>query len=322
MSKTLASLAALAFLLGLGVHAAPAQAQLSRTFVSAATGNDANNCDRPTPCRTFQGAHDKTNDQGEITVLDPGGYGALEIDRSISIVNDGVGEASILVSGGSSGISIIRAPTAVVSLRGITIQGIGFGGGQGMFVSTVGSLTLANCVIRNHTADGILFAPRLSGTYNIVIANTLLADNGESGIEILGQSNTTVTVRAVLDHVRVLNNSIDGVAVDGIFAAGTIAATVTDSVSANNVRDGFVASSGAGKAATSLMLVRSVAANNGNGLHAGDAATATLRVGQSSITGNDTGWVAFGGAPLQSFGDNYIADNSTGDFAPPPIATK
>src|SRR5512144_3239990 len=114
----------------LGLHAAPAQAQLSRTFVSAAIGNDANNCDRPTPCRTFQGAHNKTNPDGEITVLDPGGYGGLTITKSISIVNDGVGEASILVSGGGTGITVNAPPVAgYVNLRGITIQGIGFGGG-------------------------------------------------------------------------------------------------------------------------------------------------------------------------------------------------
>jgi len=110
---------------GLCLYAAPAHAQLSRTFVSAAVGNDANNCDRLTPCRTFQGAHDKTNPDGEITVLDPGGYGALTITKSVSIVNDGMGEASVLVSGGATGIIINAGPASYINLRGITIQGIG-----------------------------------------------------------------------------------------------------------------------------------------------------------------------------------------------------
>src|SRR5215813_11008718 len=99
MSKITSSLL-LSTLLALGLHVSPAQAQMARTFVSAATGNDANDCSLPTPCRTFQAAHDKTFDQGEITVLDPGGYGAVTISKSISIVNDGVGEAGMLVSGG------------------------------------------------------------------------------------------------------------------------------------------------------------------------------------------------------------------------------
>src|SRR2546427_4527469 len=105
MTKITSSLL-VATLTGLCLHAVPAQAQLARTFVSAATGNDANDCNRLTPCRTFQGAHDKTFDQGEIIVLDPGGYGAVTITKSISIVNDMAGEAGILVSGGAVGITI------------------------------------------------------------------------------------------------------------------------------------------------------------------------------------------------------------------------
>src|SRR5262249_17164813 len=102
--------------------AAPAEAQLARSFVSAAIGNDANapNCNRPTPCRSFQIAHDNTLDKGEITVLDPGSYGAVLIVKNISIINDGIGEAGILVSGGNTGISV-NAAGASVSLRGLTI---------------------------------------------------------------------------------------------------------------------------------------------------------------------------------------------------------
>src|SRR5262249_9205842 len=82
---------------------APAPAQLARTFVSAATGGDLNNCDRPTPCRTFQRAHDQTLANGEISVRDPGGYGAVTITKAIGIINDGVGQAGVLVSGGGTG---------------------------------------------------------------------------------------------------------------------------------------------------------------------------------------------------------------------------
>src|SRR5262245_51520252 len=113
-----------------GMHVGPAQAQLARTFVSAAIGNDANDCNRLTPCRTFQGAHDKTLANGEITVLDPGGYGAITINKAISIINDGVGEAGMLVSGGVNGVTINGGANDKVSLRGITIKGIGFGSGN------------------------------------------------------------------------------------------------------------------------------------------------------------------------------------------------
>src|SRR5499426_1599523 len=148
--------------LALGLHASPAQAQLARTFVSAATGNDANDCNRATPCRTFQAAHDKTFDQGEITVLDPGGYGAVTITKSISIINDGVGEAGVLVSGGANGITIAASALDAISLRGLTSKGIGFGGGNGIVFNSGKSLTVEHSAIRNltgfgSTGDGIVF---------------------------------------------------------------------------------------------------------------------------------------------------------------------
>ena len=71
---TIAITAALAFAAAL--HAAPAQALNNRSFVSA-TGNDANPCTRPLPCRKV--AHDNTNPAGEINTLDPAGYGVIKI---------------------------------------------------------------------------------------------------------------------------------------------------------------------------------------------------------------------------------------------------
>jgi len=138
----------LAIALGGGVTASPAQAQLARTFVSAQSGNDADDCRRATPCRTFQGAHDKTIDEGEIIVLDPGYYGPVSISKSISIVNDGVGEARIAVDGNAAAVIINAPATAAVNLRGITIEGYGFAGGSGIRFNTGLSLTVENCIIR------------------------------------------------------------------------------------------------------------------------------------------------------------------------------
>ncbi|MEA2936777.1 MAG: hypothetical protein QOC56_281, partial [Alphaproteobacteria bacterium] len=51
MSKVTPSLI-IAVLFGLCLHAAPAQAQHTRTFVSG-SGSDTNSCVREAPCRTF-----------------------------------------------------------------------------------------------------------------------------------------------------------------------------------------------------------------------------------------------------------------------------
>src|SRR5260370_19693488 len=74
-----------------------AQAQASRTWVSG-VGDDANPCSRTAPCKTFAGAISKTAPAGEIDVLDPGGFGAVTITKSITI-EGGPFEAGVLVSG-------------------------------------------------------------------------------------------------------------------------------------------------------------------------------------------------------------------------------
>jgi len=59
MAKIAPSLTCIGALLGLASAPVPAQAQLARTFVSS-FGSDANDCNRATPCRTFQRAHNST----------------------------------------------------------------------------------------------------------------------------------------------------------------------------------------------------------------------------------------------------------------------
>src|ERR1700733_2241551 len=48
----------------------------SRTWVSG-VGDDANPCSRTAPCKTFAAATSRTAPSGEISVLDPGGFGAV-----------------------------------------------------------------------------------------------------------------------------------------------------------------------------------------------------------------------------------------------------
>src|ERR1700712_1596076 len=89
--------AALSFLVLAVLLAAPAHAQATRTWVSG-TGDDANPCSRTAPCKTFAGSVSKTAAGGEINVLDPGGFGAVTITKSLTISSEGF-EAGVLVSG-------------------------------------------------------------------------------------------------------------------------------------------------------------------------------------------------------------------------------
>jgi hypothetical protein len=297
--------------LAVALPAVSAQAQNGRSFVSG-HGSDAAACTLAAPCRTFAAALSATNPSGEIDVLDPAGYGALTINKAISIVNDGVGTAGVIVPSGGTGIIITAGTNDAVSLRGLSIEGAGVGATGIRF--TIGkSLTIENCVIRHMTLDGIDFLP--NATSNLAVSNTLVADNGGYGIDVSPTGSGAVT--AVFNRVEVNNNSstTSGVVVNGFTSSGTVNATVSDSVASGNASAGFYAGY------ATLMLVRSVAANNGTGLYAYGTG-AILRVAQSTVSGNVNGWGVGGGGAVDSYGDNYINGNTANETAPTSILRK
>src|SRR5437762_12810928 len=91
--------------------AASVQAQATRTWVSG-VGDDANPCSRTAPCKTYAGAISKTAAGGEISTLDPGGFGAVTITKSITINGDGT-LAGILAAG-TNGVIINAGVNDVV----------------------------------------------------------------------------------------------------------------------------------------------------------------------------------------------------------------
>src|SRR5262249_31161057 len=109
-------------LLALSLGTTPTRAQ-TRVFV-AATGSDGNPCTFASPCRTFQHAHDVVAAGGEINVLDPAGYGSVNIMKSISIQAHGF--AGISATGGAA-ITINAGVNGIVNLQGLIIEGGGIG---------------------------------------------------------------------------------------------------------------------------------------------------------------------------------------------------
>src|SRR5450432_4583230 len=95
----------------MAAFASLANAQATRTWVSG-TGDDVNPCSRTAPCKTFAGAISKTAAAGVISVLDPGGFGAVTITKSMTIDGGGV-EGSILGSL-TNGINVNAAATDIV----------------------------------------------------------------------------------------------------------------------------------------------------------------------------------------------------------------
>src|SRR5580700_10939841 len=128
------------------LYAAPAQAQATRTWVSG-VGDDANPCSRTAPCKTFAGAISKTAPGGEIDALDPGGFGALTITKSITIDGGGGQVASTLVAG-TNGFNISAPANAVVIIKNVRIQGLlGNGGIPANAGQTAIKINTANMVV-------------------------------------------------------------------------------------------------------------------------------------------------------------------------------
>src|SRR5216684_5403413 len=117
--KTLRVLSAVILVLGVSVVA---NAQATRTWVSG-VGDDVNPCSRTAPCKTFAGAISKTASPGIINCLDPGGFGAVTITKSITI--DCTATLGSTLSSGTQGIIVNAQPTDKIVLRGIDINGAG-----------------------------------------------------------------------------------------------------------------------------------------------------------------------------------------------------
>jgi hypothetical protein len=313
--KTQALSTSIALALALALVAAPAHAQQARTFVSAITGNDAGNvnCLITSPCRTFQHAHDQTLANGEVTVIDPGSYGAATITKNISIVNDGVGEAGILVSGGNTGITVTAAGAAA-TLRGLTIKGIGFGGGNGINFTAGKALNVENLTIRNldTLGNGILFQP--DAAVALTVTNTTITDNSANAIFIVPSGTAAVT--GVLDHVGLYNNGFAGLNADGAIATGgTINVTVNASIASNNGTPGsgggFISQSNVGKAVTNVLLFHSLANTNpSNGIVA-SGTNAFVQVSESAVWFNNSGWLAVAGGQIASYLNNVVFGNTS-----------
>jgi hypothetical protein len=296
------------------LSALPAYAQQPRTFVSP-TGNDSNPCTLAAPCRTFQVAITQTNSCGEIAVLGTAGYNAgatFNIDRPVSIVNPGGFEAGIVVPSGGDGITFTTS--GAVYLKGLTIEGGGVGMTGISYSGVAGSLTIQLCVVRNLTGDGIDFFP--NGASGLTVSDTYVANN-DGGFGILVRPTGSGAVTAVFNRVEADSNS-NGIFLNSGNTTGTVDATVTDSVAAgNSVSIGFGVASPTGHA--SLMIFRSVAANNGTGIYASGPGAATLWIGQSTVTENANGWETPNGGVIQSAGTNLIIGNAANQTQIPAV---
>jgi len=275
------------------------QAQASRTWVSG-VGDDANPCSRTAPCKTFAGAISKTAHGGEIDALDPGGFGAVTITKALTIDGGGGQVASVLVNG-TPGIVVQAGGTDVVTLRNLSINGIG-GGTSGIRFLSGAALHVENCTIANFTARGLDIAPNAGGS--VFILSTISRDNGESGIR--GAASGT-KVFVTIDKSRFENNGSFGV-----WAADFSRFVVRDSDASGNGVAGFLANASSGD--TVLNIANSSASSNlSTGIEAGGGSNASVvRIsGVTTVSNAVNGLLVGSNGSIVSFGNNYNSGTGT-----------
>lgn len=228
-------------IIALSLLTSPASAQASRTWVSG-VGDDVNPCSRTAPCKTFAGAISKTAVNGEINCLDPGGFGAVTITKSITIdCHEVYGSILNALTNGINVAFNSFAGTDVrktVNLRNLSLQGFDtgltgiriFGAGAGSFVN------IEDCLINgNFGSPGTGIADqRTNGTLNVV--NTTVRDMGGSGFTIA--SAAAGLIKATLSNVKVIN------AASGIGVGAGAAVHLSNSVVSSNSVAGIAISGG------------------------------------------------------------------------------
>jgi hypothetical protein len=265
-----------------------AQAQAPRTWVSG-VGDDANPCSRTAPCKTFAGAISKTAPNGEIDVLDPGGFGALTITKSITIDGRPV-EAGVLVSG-TNGIVVTAQPSDKVILRGLDFNGQGTGI-NGITFTGGAQLSVEGCTIQGFTNNGIDATRTVSG--NLYVKDTNITKVGNAGINLTTSGGFLV---ANIDNVKIEGNP------NGIVVGANSFATIANSSIFQNVTNGIQVSGIANVEST-------VVAHNGTGLNA-SVSGAQIRISNVGVFNNSTGISAAGGSTVLSFFNCRIAGNGT-----------
>jgi serine protease len=280
--------------LGPGCAAAP-------VWVSA-NGNDGNNCNYATPCRTFSGALARIASGGEIDVQDSGDFGPVTINKSVTLVS--AGPLGGIQTGTGSAITISAGPSDKVVLRGLTLDGIGTGA-SGVSFTAGGALYVENCTINGFGQYGIDFAPA-SGTGKLFVTGAILRNNGGAstggGLHLL--SSTAPGFVATVEGLRSENN------VFGLKAEGGGTVTIRNSIAANNGYSGFSASNPAGSSLLRMLIEESVSTHNGtNGILANGLAEVTLS--NVALTDNQTGLNPASGGLILSFGNNKVQGNTT-----------
>jgi hypothetical protein len=201
LKRLVFSLTLLGAALPLLLSGTPASAQATRTWVSG-VGDDANPCSRTAPCKTFAGAISKTAVDGQIDCLDPGGFGAVTITKSITIDCHEV-FGSILVAG-TNAIVINSDSGPNVRIRNLNFTGMATGLDA---IKIIGSTANTKVFLQDIWIDDFSLRgirdERTNGG-NLYIGNTQVNNAVGAAVSLSGSSAVQVSI----DSSRLLNSGL------------------------------------------------------------------------------------------------------------------
>ena len=177
----------------------PAGAQATSTWVSG-LGDDANPCSRVAPCKTFAAAISKTASGGEINCIDSGMFGAVTIAKSITI--DCGKTFGWVVNTGSNGILINAAPTDLVRLRNLSVEG-GGAGENGITILAADTVHIEDVIVNGQRQAGIRDVR--AGPAKLYVTNVFIKNSGASGVAVAPADGV---VDGVLQNVVCIGNKV------------------------------------------------------------------------------------------------------------------
>lgn len=273
-----------------------AQAQATRTWVSG-VGDDANPCSRTAPCKTFAGAISKTANGGEIDALDPAGYGAVTITKSITIDGTATGTAGLLNSN-VNGI-IVNNASAIATLRALNINGAGTGV-RGIEILSAAGVIVENCFIfgqNGSPGNGILDSNSTGGFLQVF--NTTITNCSGDGIRVdPGGGSTSIVVAISNSRIGATSASANGITL-----GSNVKATIYNTVISGIPNGAGVFAQNTAGGSTEANVDHCVVSDNNFGFRA-NTSNATIRV--SNTTALNTGALTFigGGGVVTSYGNN------------------
>jgi len=294
--------------------ASAAQAQANRTWVSG-VGDDMNPCSRTAPCKTFAGAISKTAALGEINCIDPGGFGAVTITKSMTIDCHDV-YAGVL-NANTNGVNIAfdnfvgSDARRQVHLRNLNFSGFDTGTRgvsiTGSSLANGGEVYIEDCMIDgNFASTGHGVRDGRNGGGLLSVSNTTIRNMLGPGIATAA-GFLSGTTKVVLNKVQVLNCSI------GVALSTNTRATISDSVISGNTTGIFSEDLDGGVIATEVAVDHCVVSKNGTGFQG--STNSTIRVSNTtamnntsalfvgtvlSYGNNQTGGAAFSGSVLKT----------------------